>query len=434
MKNYRSLTKFIFLSYLLITISFIDGVCAQQPPFTFNFQETVIPPGEIGCMDVVVENFTNVRAFEFGFSYDSLHFLFQSVETMNLDAAEIFAVETLNNENINTVTVVYTDYLPTPSNDLDDETVAFSLCFQAIGEVGALSEIDITDLANGNPSQIFVDYMGYLIPDFNLVPANLIIGEEQKQEILPFAIGTEWRYLGNYIVLERDTIIDGETWYSMSEIDHCATDVQDHWIRKECDVIWLYDPVEQISRLLYDFSKTAGESWEMNLPDGCPPYVVYVDSVSTTTVSGVTLGVQHIRVDQGNCYDFFGVVYQGIGASGYFFPQGNLCDFGAGTLICYFNQGQEFIFRDDLGCVRTNVKSTPADSGISIYPNPVQNKLYLETTDNNWSYQILNLQGQQMNRGVYQNYIDVAKLPTGIYFLQLQQEDKLYQAIKFIVE
>ena len=67
-----------------------------------------------------------------------------------------------------------------------------------------------------------------------------------------------------------------------------------------------------------------------------------------------------------------------------------------------------------------------------VYPNPVQDKLYLEIKGENFDYQILNFQGQQMVQGSYRNYIDVSLLPPGIYFLQLQQEDDLYQAIKFV--
>jgi len=67
-----------------------------------------------------------------------------------------------------------------------------------------------------------------------------------------------------------------------------------------------------------------------------------------------------------------------------------------------------------------------------IFPNPVQDKLYLETTDHNWNYKIINLQGQQMMNGVYQDGVDVAQLPSGIYFLQLQREGDYFKAIKFV--
>lgn len=70
----------------------------------------------------------------------------------------------------------------------------------------------------------------------------------------------------------------------------------------------------------------------------------------------------------------------------------------------------------------------------NMYPNPVQDKLYVETTDQIWNYQILNIQGQEMMEGEYQNFIGVEALPSGIYFLQLQQEGDLYKAIKFVKE
>ena len=80
------------------------------------------------------------------------------------------------------------------------------------------------------------------------------------------------------------------------------------------------------------------------------------------------------------------------------------------------------------------VRDLKRNNDLKIFPNPVNNKLYLETTNQNWSYQIINLQGQQMMRGQYQGHIDVNQLPSGIYFLQMQKEEELYQAIKFVKE
>ena len=71
---------------------------------------------------------------------------------------------------------------------------------------------------------------------------------------------------------------------------------------------------------------------------------------------------------------------------------------------------------------------------LPIYPNPIEDKLYLETTEQGWSYKILNLQGQQIMQGQYQDSIGVSQLPSGIYFLQLSRENELYKAIKFVKE
>jgi hypothetical protein len=251
---------------------------------------------------------------------------------------------------------------------------------------------------------------------------------------LEFGIGTYWIYSGNQIILEKDTVIDGEMWYGMSELSFCSRSLQDFWLRKDGDIMLMYDPVEQTSNLLYDFSKQQGEEWSINLPDGCPPFVVTVDSVSTALISGVSLRVQHISFDQYNCYDFSSDIYEGIGSSHYLFPTGNLCDGGANGLRCFSTQDQQYIINPNSPCLPTSIKKYLAQIDFNIFPNPVQDKLYFETTNQNWNYEIINLQGQKIMSGTYQDIIDVEQLPSGIYLLQLQQNDEMYQAIKFVKE
>ncbi len=84
--------------------------------------------------------------------------------------------------------------------------------------------------------------------------------------------------------------------------------------------------------------------------------------------------------------------------------------------------------------ILSSTKELPSLIEQSIRPNPVQDKLYLDTPDQNWQYQIINLQGQQMMQGKYQDYIKVETLTSGIYFLQLEQDGIYYKAIKFVKE
>ena len=92
------------------------------------------------------------------------------------------------------------------------------------------------------------------------------------------------------------------------------------------------------------------------------------------------------------------------------------------------------IFLTDFGSLLSVSVNDIREVPFGLYPNPVQDILYLETSEQNWSYQILNLQGQQIMQGQYQDNIGVSQLPSGIYFLQLSRENELYKAIKFVKE
>ncbi|TWO31883.1 T9SS type A sorting domain-containing protein [Seonamhaeicola sediminis] len=62
---------------------------------------------------------------------------------------------------------------------------------------------------------------------------------------------------------------------------------------------------------------------------------------------------------------------------------------------------------------------------ISLYPNPTKNKVFLETVLS-VSYNLLNIQGQEMFKGHFSigmNEMDLSNLPQGLYFLNLESPD-----------
>ena len=65
--------------------------------------------------------------------------------------------------------------------------------------------------------------------------------------------------------------------------------------------------------------------------------------------------------------------------------------------------------------------------GLSVYPNPVSEVLNFEADDTNVNYQIINLLGQTVLRGVASTQINVSALPQGTYFLKVGTEQ-----VKFI--
>ena len=73
-------------------------------------------------------------------------------------------------------------------------------------------------------------------------------------------------------------------------------------------------------------------------------------------------------------------------------------------------------------------------SEFNVYPAITEDKLYVKTKSNVWSYQIYSNQGQLIQSGIGGNYIDVSCLNQGIYILNIcndNNDGKLYSH-KFI--
>jgi len=71
---------------------------------------------------------------------------------------------------------------------------------------------------------------------------------------------------------------------------------------------------------------------------------------------------------------------------------------------------------------------------ISIYPNPVQTELFIDAIPIGSEYRIINSVGAEVKKGAYEgNSIPVSDFGQGIYFIQIQTSERLYQA-KFVKE
>ncbi len=57
---------------------------------------------------------------------------------------------------------------------------------------------------------------------------------------------------------------------------------------------------------------------------------------------------------------------------------------------------------------------------VSIYPNPVNSRLFVTSNSENLSYTIINMLGQQVSKGASSAYgVDVSQLETGMYFIEV---------------
>jgi len=79
----------------------------------------------------------------------------------------------------------------------------------------------------------------------------------------------------------------------------------------------------------------------------------------------------------------------------------------------------------------TYVSNLPTLGENKFFPNPVQDVLRT-SLENEFEYSIQNIQGQEVLNGHAISEIDVSSLPDGIYFIQIQDKENLYQAQKFV--
>ena len=95
----------------------------------------------------------------------------------------------------------------------------------------------------------------------------------------------------------------------------------------------------------------------------------------------------------------------------------------------YFSTGDHIIYRfkDQL----LNVKALEPDQ-ISIYPNPVEDLIYLNGNDfSELNYTIYNLNGTKIKEGKYANALNVSDLTSGLYFIKLKHNGAI-QITKFL--
>ena len=64
---------------------------------------------------------------------------------------------------------------------------------------------------------------------------------------------------------------------------------------------------------------------------------------------------------------------------------------------------------------------------LKIYPNPVNNYLFIEGYENYSEFKLYNIYGLEVNIKQYSNYIDVSHIEAGTYFLKyITKENKSY--------
>ena len=276
--------------------------------------------------------------------------------------------------------------------------------------------------------------------------------DEGCQEILgcldrEFSVGDKWIYerFKNFqpAGFIEYSIVEETEWQGEQAmvIEPGFLNSKDYMIQED-DRVYFWDYSLGEYQLNYEFDNDSVYyvrffNSNTNGPDST---AVFIDSVKTIQYNGQDVQVQYCKSEFGvsPSINLFEVI-KGVGkrSQGLRLPIALIIDcFGecVGNIRCFESTDCNIQF-EDYPCDTVFITSTKqmlGDPDFHIYPNPVEDKLYLEKTDQNWEYKIINLQGKEILQGRYQEYIEVSQLPSGIYFLQLSNNAELYKAVKFV--
>ena len=255
---------------------------------------------------------------------------------------------------------------------------------------------------------------------------------------------TTWTYsFSNFGIIEPDslyingdTIINGIKWFHLAGDGSCAFANPDSlpYIREEESKWLIYDVNREAESLLYDFNLEVGDSYIVETFGPNFPIDVRIDSVTTITIDGNPHKVQYCSNPIANMEGFFFAfeVIEGIGSTGYLFPQGNICDPHTGPIRCFTNNNEFVDFDLDRDCdevyILSNTENLKDERIVEIYPNPVSVNGNLEviSSENIIEIELLNINGKAIIRQKPNTNVISLKLPeSGFYVVLIKFKDKV---------
>ena len=204
---------------------------------------------------------------------------------------------------------------------------------------------------------------------------------------------------------------------------------------EDSNIVYWYNAFQNSFSVLYNFNSQTGDSWTTT-GDSCE-FLVTVDSVSSQIIGGDTLKVLFISSD--SLVDWNGKVIQKIGNTSRPTPDFMTYCYGEIEDLHYYT-GLRCYSDDSLGLYETGIAAS-CDTVInsigeiynaekfSSYPNPVEDKLFIEfksgIVKNNF-YSIQNSLGETIQSGnINSDFINTENLNPGIYFLKIKIENQI---------
>ena len=269
--------------------------------------------------------------------------------------------------------------------------------------------------------------------------------QNYAQEFAP--IGAIWHYtqwtdnpeLTSFKTIESisDTTINGIHCRKMIEVERYLDTLsfKVHFMYAENDSVFFF--AQNDFHLLYDFGAITGDTIVLDyfITGFGTPLQMIIDSTGTIMVDGQERKIQHITCGDGFVVEFGNHVIDGIGNAYFMFPtydltmNGPLRCYQDGTTNLFINpfHGSYGWNHQDCEEIITGIEETAKTESLSIFPNPTKGIISLQNIDLASAYKIFNLNGEIVLQGkaTESNEISLAKLPKGIYFIELKNDNIL---------
>lgn len=210
-------------------------------------------------------------------------------------------------------------------------------------------------------------------------------------------------------------------------------------MRSDSDKIFYYSNDSARFLLLYDFTKQAGDSFQVegyySAAASGAPLMAYVDSAGTAIINGVSLKFVFTHDNDGLFFNFYGG-FERIGSGYWMFPIN--CNQLNGPLRCYsdtliglYETGEA----PTCDWVTSVSEINSSNQSIEIFPNPSSGIFNLQFQNSSLvkSIDVINVFGKKIfssNRiSDSQFVLNLSTQPNGIYFLQLKTESGVQNKI-----
>ncbi len=196
--------------------------------------------------------------------------------------------------------------------------------------------------------------------------------------------------------------------------------------------------------LLYDFTKTAGDTIVIKEPNSTISYdsiVTVVDSVGIETFpDNIQLKLLYVRSVEESKFNFGGKIIEKIGNLGFMFPFNSLaCDAGCSLpLRCYNDDQVNFVSQEhDVVQVPCDFVYTDASlvktADLSVYPNPFTNSFTIKNGihgERILSIDLFDLYGKPILHEDHplskDHEINFCNYPVGLYYLKIKTGSKTF--------